>query len=194
MTFHFMRFRFAIYVKSQSGAAEWKAGDKASNSRVQSEGTTTIQRTRACIVHPKDSGLPPSSLTPGSILLFDLFSSTQLPRPPPHSSMAALASSLSSVAAAAPLKVAVSSKVSTSRAVRLTVRAEEKAAAAAPIGPKRGATVKVLRPESYWFNDTGKVVSVDQSGIRYPVVVRFEKVNYAGVSTNNFAVDEVVEL
>ncbi|CAI7802458.1 unnamed protein product [Closterium sp. NIES-54] len=108
--------------------------------------------------------------------------------------MAALASSLSSVAAAAPLKVAVSSKVSTSRVVRLTVRAEEKAAAAAPIGPKRGATVKVLRPESYWFNDTGKVVSVDQSGIRYPVVVRFEKVNYAGVSTNNFSVDEVVEL
>lgn len=26
------------------------------------------------------------------------------------------------------------------------------------------------------FRETGKVVSVDQSGIRYPVVVRFEKV------------------
>ena len=30
-----------------------------------------------------------------------------------------------------------------------------------------------------------------QSGIRYPVVVRFEKVNYAGVSTNNYSVEEV---
>lgn len=30
-----------------------------------------------------------------------------------------------------------------------------------------------------------------QSGIRYPVVVRFEKQNYAGVATNNYALDEV---
>ena len=30
-----------------------------------------------------------------------------------------------------------------------------------------------------------------QSGVRYPVVVRFEKVNYAGVSTNNYALDEI---
>ena len=37
----------------------------------------------------------------------------------------------------------------------------------------------------------GKVISVDQSGVRYPVVVRFEKVNYAGVSTNNYALDEI---
>jgi photosystem I subunit 4 len=33
-----------------------------------------------------------------------------------------------------------------------------------------------------------------QSGIRYPVVVRFPTVNYAGVSTNNYAVDEVQEV
>jgi photosystem I subunit 4 len=28
-------------------------------------------------------------------------------------------------------------------------------------------------------------------GVRYPVVVRFDKVNYAGVSTNNYAIDEL---
>ncbi|PSC73492.1 photosystem I reaction center subunit IV [Micractinium conductrix] len=85
------------------------------------------------------------------------------------------------------------------RRASLVVRAEEAAAAPAPpakkpdVGPKRGTIVRIMRPESYWFRETGKVVSVDQSGIRYPVVVRFEKVNYAGVSTNNYALTEVEE-
>nr|CAD1819020.1 unnamed protein product [Ananas comosus var. bracteatus] len=64
-----------------------------------------------------------------------------------------------------------------------------------PIGPKRGAKVKILRRESYWYNGIGSVVTVDQDPkTRYPVVVRFNKVNYAGVSTNNYALDEIKEV
>ena len=55
----------------------------------------------------------------------------------------------------------------------------------------RGDTVRILRKESYWFNQVGNVASVDKSGIRYPVVVRFENVNYSGTNTNNFAIDEL---
>ncbi|MFQ6625584.1 hypothetical protein Gotur_006008 [Gossypium turneri] len=64
-----------------------------------------------------------------------------------------------------------------------------------PIGPKRGTKVRILRRESYWYNGYGSVVTVDQDPkTRYPVVVRFNKVNYANVSTNNYALDEIEEV
>jgi len=58
--------------------------------------------------------------------------------------------------------------------------------------PKK--TFEISKISAYRFNEMGKVVSVDQSRIRYPVVVRFDKVNYAGVSTNNYSLDEIEEV
>ena len=58
----------------------------------------------------------------------------------------------------------------------------------------RGSTVRVLRKESHWFNQTGTVATIDQSGIRYSVVVRFENVNYSGTNTNNFALEELIRI
>lgn len=58
---------------------------------------------------------------------------------------------------------------------------------------KRGSSVKILRKESYWFQEKGKVASVDESAI-YGVTVRFEKVNYNGVNSANFSFEELKEV
>nr|YP_009295606.1 photosystem I reaction center subunit IV [Mastocarpus papillatus]AOL58090.1 photosystem I reaction center subunit IV [Mastocarpus papillatus] len=55
---------------------------------------------------------------------------------------------------------------------------------------KKGSIVKVLRKESYWYQDTGKVVKIDKD-IKYPVLVRFTKETYSGVNSNNFAENEL---
>lgn len=59
---------------------------------------------------------------------------------------------------------------------------------------EKGAKVKLLRKESYWFNEVGTIVTVDKSAVRYPVLVRFEKVNYSGTNSSNFALDELEEV
>jgi photosystem I subunit 4 len=56
---------------------------------------------------------------------------------------------------------------------------------------QRGAKVRVLRKESYWYRDVGTVAAVDTSGILYPVIVRFDKINYYNINTNNFREDEL---
>lgn len=44
----------------------------------------------------------------------------------------------------------------------------------------------------FWFNFC--MLTKQDPKTRYPVVVRFNKVNYASVSTNNYALDEIEEV
>ncbi|CAE7243683.1 PSAE [Symbiodinium microadriaticum] len=74
------------------------------------------------------------------------------------------------------------------------LRAEAKKAKGPWVGPKKGSWVKILRPESYWFQQRGQVVNVNQKPeVKYPVTVKFDSVNYANVNTNGYALWEVIE-
>nr|QWK42318.1 photosystem I reaction center subunit IV [Postelsia palmaeformis] len=57
---------------------------------------------------------------------------------------------------------------------------------------EKGAKVRILRKESYWYNDVGTVVIVEKVGSNYPVLVRFVKVNYSGTNTSNFKQEELI--
>nr|YP_010865203.1 photosystem I subunit IV [Campylaephora boydenii]WGT74208.1 photosystem I subunit IV [Campylaephora boydenii] len=58
---------------------------------------------------------------------------------------------------------------------------------------KKGDKVKILRKESYWYQDTGSIIKIDKD-IKYPVLVRFIKQTYSGVNSNNFAENEVIAI
>ena len=59
--------------------------------------------------------------------------------------------------------------------------------------------VRILRQESYWFNQIGEIVSIDKSpAMRYPVTVKFEKCDFkafsgvdGGANTSQFSVKEL---
>nr|YP_010728914.1 photosystem I subunit IV [Lithothamnion corallioides]WEA77017.1 photosystem I subunit IV [Lithothamnion corallioides] len=56
----------------------------------------------------------------------------------------------------------------------------------------KNAKVKVLRKESYWYQDIGTISKVEKSDIRYPISVRFTKESYNGVTTSNFNQSELM--
>ena len=63
---------------------------------------------------------------------------------------------------------------------------------------KRGDIVRIKRRESYWYNEAGKVASIDKSGTKYNVTVKFDKTNFYGLSgqdggnnTANYAESEL---
>ena len=63
----------------------------------------------------------------------------------------------------------------------------------------KGQKVRIKRPESYWYNELGTVVSVvAEGGGKYPVTVRFSKVDYkvysgvdGGANTSTYAESEL---
>nr|YP_010197660.1 photosystem I reaction center subunit IV [Gracilaria flabelliformis subsp. simplex]UAD86076.1 photosystem I reaction center subunit IV [Gracilaria flabelliformis subsp. simplex] len=56
---------------------------------------------------------------------------------------------------------------------------------------KKGSVVKVLRKESYWYQDIGTVVKIEKD-IKYSVLVRFIRETYSGVNSNNFSESELL--
>lgn len=58
---------------------------------------------------------------------------------------------------------------------------------------EKGSKVKILRKESYWYQDVGTVIKIE-TDIKYPVLVRFSKETYSGVNNSNFAQNELAEV
>lgn len=56
----------------------------------------------------------------------------------------------------------------------------------------KNSKVKVLRKESYWYQDVGVIFRVEKSDLRYPISVRFTKESYNGVNSNNFSESELM--
>nr|YP_010198477.1 photosystem I reaction center subunit IV [Gracilaria pachydermatica]UAD86893.1 photosystem I reaction center subunit IV [Gracilaria pachydermatica] len=56
---------------------------------------------------------------------------------------------------------------------------------------KKGSVVKVLRKESYWYQDIGTVTKVEKD-IKYSVLVRFIRETYSGINSNNFSESELL--
>ncbi|CAJ1452152.1 unnamed protein product, partial [Effrenium voratum] len=100
---------------------------------------------------------------------------------------------LAAAYALAPCFVGSAAALDGSRLGATARSAEAKKKAKAPwVGPKKGSWVKVLRPESYWYQTRGQVVNVNQKPeIKYPVTVKFDRVNFSNVNTNGFALWEV---
>lgn len=57
---------------------------------------------------------------------------------------------------------------------------------------KKGDTVRILRPESYWYRKLG-VITVIESSERYGISCRFASCNYQGNFVAKFS-DKEVEL
>lgn len=58
---------------------------------------------------------------------------------------------------------------------------------------EKNSKVRNLRKESYWYNEIGTIVAIDKSAVKYPVLVRFVKVNYIGTNSTNLNFDELQE-
>ncbi|KAI0499516.1 hypothetical protein KFK09_017720 [Dendrobium nobile] len=84
-------------------------------------------------------------------------------------------------------------KPGSSSARRLSVRAEEASSSSppAPAVEKETAVAAPAKPPPP--PPIGPKRGTKDPKSRYPIVVRFNKVNYAGVSTNNYALDEIEE-
>lgn len=59
---------------------------------------------------------------------------------------------------------------------------------------EKNSKVRNLRKESYWYNEIGTIVAVDKGEVKYPVLVRFVKVNYSGINSTNLNFDELQEI